>query len=68
VTDQPMTDDERTLLEHCWAVRVNLPADVAYAARTARWLVDHASYAWLPAASVERLEQAAELLERGQQE
>jgi hypothetical protein len=58
-----MTDAEQVLLDHRWAVRVNLPADANHAARTARWLVDHASYARLPAAMVERLEQAAELLE-----
>jgi hypothetical protein len=58
-----MTDAERDLLEHRWAVRVNLPTDANHAARTARWLGDHASYARLPAPAVEELEQAAELLE-----
>lgn len=59
----PMTDDQRALLEHRWAVRVNLPTDAQHAARTARWLVDHASYARMPAPLVERIGQAAELLE-----
>jgi hypothetical protein len=41
----PMTEDERTLLEHRWAMRVNLPTDARYAAHIARRLVDVAAYA-----------------------
>jgi hypothetical protein len=63
MNESSMTDAERVLLEHRWAARTNLPTDATHAARTARWLVDHASYARMPAALVERLEQAAEILE-----
>ncbi len=58
-----MTDAQRALLEHRAAVRVNLPADAAHAARTARWLAQQADYARLPAPTVERIGQAAEILE-----
>ncbi len=58
-----MTDAERAPLEHRWAVRVNLPGDANHAARTASWLAVRAAYARMPAPLVERLEQAAELLE-----
>jgi len=60
---QDMTEAQRVLAEHRWAVRVNLPNDAAHAAQTARWLADQASYARMPAALVERIGQAAELLE-----
>jgi hypothetical protein len=42
-----MSDAERVLLEHRWAVRVNLPSDVMHAARTARRALDVAAYARL---------------------
>jgi hypothetical protein len=58
-----MTDAERALLEHRSVVRVNLPSDANHAARTARWLAGQAGYARMPGALVERLEQAAEILE-----
>jgi hypothetical protein len=61
VTEQPMTDDERTLLAHRWAARVNLPSDARHAARTARWALDHASYARLEAP--EAVARAVEALE-----
>jgi hypothetical protein len=35
----PMTDDERALLEHRWAVRVDLPGQASHAAQVARRLV-----------------------------
>jgi len=63
VTERPITDAQRALLEHRAAVRVNLPADAAHAARTARWLANQADYARLPAPTVERIGQAAEILE-----
>ncbi len=63
MTHEDMTADQRVLLEHRAAVRVNLPGDANHAARTARWLAGQAAYARMPGALVERLEQAAELLE-----
>jgi hypothetical protein len=63
VTDQPMTDDERALLEHRWAVRVNLPTDAGHVAALARRLVGVARYAAMPTATVERCERAAEQTE-----
>ncbi len=63
MAQEDMTADQRVLLEHRAAVRVNLPNDATHAARTARWLAGQASYARLPGALVERLEQAAEQLE-----
>jgi hypothetical protein len=54
---------ERDLLEHRSAVRANLPADAGHVARTARWLAQQASYARLPGPTVERIGQAAEILE-----
>jgi len=58
---EDLTADQRVLLEHRWAVRVNLPTDAAHAARTARWVSQQAAYAGLavPADVVE----AVELLE-----
>jgi hypothetical protein len=47
VTDQPMTDDERALLEHRWAVRVNLPTDARHAATVALRLLDVVRYTGL---------------------
>ena len=58
-----MTEAQRLLLEHRAAARANLPADAGHAARTARWLAEHADYARLPQPTVERIGQAAELLE-----
>jgi hypothetical protein len=43
----PMTDDERVLAEHRWAVRVNLPTDLAHVAALARRAVAQARYASL---------------------
>jgi hypothetical protein len=60
---EDLTEARRALLEHRAAVRSNLPSDANHAARTARWLAGQASYARMPAPLVERLEQAAELLE-----
>jgi hypothetical protein len=60
---EDLTEAQRVLLEHRWAVRVNLPGDAQHAARTARWLAGQAGYARLPGALVERIGQAAELLE-----
>jgi hypothetical protein len=49
MTDRdPMTDDERVLLEHRAAVRANLPTDAAHAAATAQRLVGVCRYAALP--------------------
>jgi hypothetical protein len=42
-----MTDDERALLEHRWAVRVNLPTDARHAATIALRLLDVVRYAGL---------------------
>jgi hypothetical protein len=56
-----MTDDERALLEHRWAVRVNLPAHARHAGESARYLVDRARYAGLPVPA--DVVEAAELLE-----
>jgi hypothetical protein len=39
----PMTGDERALLEHRWAVRVSLPGHASHAAQVARRLVDAAA-------------------------
>jgi hypothetical protein len=61
VTEQPITDAQRALLEHRWAVRVNLPSDVMHAARTARRAVDVAAYARLDAPEV--VTRAVEVLE-----
>jgi hypothetical protein len=47
MTDQPMTPDERVLAEHRWAVRVNLPTDLAHVAALARRAVSQARYASL---------------------
>lgn len=58
-----MTDDERVLLEHRWAVRVNPPTDAAHAACTARWALDHAAYARLELPGQEAVAQAVETLE-----
>jgi hypothetical protein len=63
VTDQPpMTDDQRALLVHRWAVRVNLPTDLAHAAMLARRAVGVARYGSLPVPA--EVEQAVEVLER----
>jgi hypothetical protein len=45
--DQPMTGDERALLEHRWATRVNAPTDARHAATLALRLLDVAGYAGL---------------------
>jgi hypothetical protein len=47
VTGQPMTDDERALLEYRWAVRVNPPTDARHAATVALRLLDVVRYAGL---------------------
>jgi len=49
---EPMTDDERALLEHRWAVRVDLPGQASHAAQVARRLVDAAADAHLDAPAV----------------
>jgi hypothetical protein len=59
VTDQPMTDDQRVLLAHRWAVRVNLPTDAGHVAALARRLVGVARYAAMPTKVVEGCERAA---------
>ena len=48
----PMSDEERALLEHRWAVRVSLPGQASHAARVARRLVDAAADAHLDAPAV----------------
>jgi hypothetical protein len=48
----PMTDDERTQLEHRWAVRVSLPDQASHAAQLARRLIDAAAEAHLEAPAV----------------
>jgi hypothetical protein len=48
----PMTDEERALLEHRWAVRVSLPGHASNAAQVARRLVDAAADAHLDAPAV----------------
>jgi hypothetical protein len=48
----PMTDEERALLEHRWAVRVSLPGQASHAAQVARRLVDAAADAHLDAPAV----------------
>ena len=60
--DDPMTDDERVLLEHRWAVRVNLPTDANHVARLACRLVDVAAYACVEMPG--EFSRAVELLER----
>src|SRR5206468_1393611 len=52
VMPDPMTDEERALLEHRWAVRVNLPGQASHAAQVARRLVDAAADAHLDAPAV----------------
>jgi hypothetical protein len=48
----PMTDDERALLEHRWAVRISLPGQASHAAQVAQRLVDAAADAHLDAPAV----------------
>ena len=48
----PMSDEERALLEHRWAVRVDLPGQASHAAQVARRLVDAAADAHLDAPAV----------------
>jgi hypothetical protein len=48
----PMPDEERALLEHRWAVRVDLPGQASHAAQVARRLVDAAADAHLDAPAV----------------
>jgi hypothetical protein len=48
----PMSDEERALLEHRWAVRVSLPGQASHAAQVARRLVDAAADARLDAPAV----------------
>jgi hypothetical protein len=60
--DPTMSDDERVLLEHRWAVRVNLPTDANHAAQVARRLVDVAAYAGVEVPA--EFGRAVELLER----
>jgi hypothetical protein len=55
-----MTDDQRVLLAHRWATRVNLPTDAGHVAALARRLVGGARYAAMPTETVERCERAAE--------
>jgi hypothetical protein len=62
MTDQPITPDQRVLLEHRWAVRVNLPTDLHHVAALAGRAVASARYASLPVQ--EDLDEAVELLER----
>jgi hypothetical protein len=62
MTDPTMSDDERVLLEHRWAVRVNLPTDANHAARVARRLVDVAAYAGVEVP--DEFARAVKLLER----
>jgi len=47
MADPTMSDDERVLLEHRWAVRVNLPTDARHAATIALRLLDVVRYAGL---------------------
>jgi hypothetical protein len=56
------TDDERALLKHRWAVRVNLPTDVAHVAALARRAVGVARYGALEVPA--DVDQAVEVLER----
>jgi hypothetical protein len=60
--DPTMSDDERALLEHRWAVRVNLPTDANHAAQVARRTVDVAAYAGVEVP--DEFGRAVELLER----
>jgi hypothetical protein len=62
IEDRPMTDDERVLAAHRWAVRVNLPTDLAYAAQLARRLPGVARYGGVAVPA--EVEQAGEVLER----
>src|SRR6266508_5008200 len=62
MADPRMGDDERVLLEHRWAVRVNLPTDANHAAQVARRLVDVAAYAGVEVP--DEFARAVELLER----
>jgi hypothetical protein len=48
----PLSDDERALLEHRWAVRVDLPSQASHAAQAARRLVAAAADAHLDAPAV----------------
>jgi hypothetical protein len=47
-----MSDEERALLEHRWAVRIDLPGQASHAAQVARRLVDAAADAHLDAPAV----------------
>ena len=60
---EDMTDDERALLEHRWAVRVNLPTDVMHAAQLARRALEVAAYARLELPGQDAVVQAVETLE-----
>jgi hypothetical protein len=62
VTEQPITYDERVLLEHCWAVRVNFPTDIAQVAQLTRRAVGVARCGSLAVPS--EVEAAVEVLER----
>jgi len=59
----PMTEDERVLLAHRWAVRVNLPTDVMHAAQLARRALEVAAYARLELPGQEAAAAAVETLE-----
>jgi hypothetical protein len=48
----PISDEERALLEHRWAVLVDLPGQASHAAQVARRLVDDAADAHLDAPAV----------------
>jgi hypothetical protein len=48
----PISDEERALLEHRWAVLVDLPGQASHAAQVARRLVDDAAPAHLDAPAV----------------
>jgi len=58
-----MTEAQRALAAHRWAVRVNLPTDARHAAQTARWALDQAAYARLELPGQDAVAGAVEVLE-----
>ena len=62
MTDQPVTPDERDLVAHRWAVRVNFPTDIGHVAMLARRALGVARYGALDVPA--DVEQATEVLER----
>jgi len=62
MADPTMTEDERALLEHRWAVQANLPTDANHAAQVARRLIDVAAYAGVEVP--DEFGRAVEVLER----